>query len=343
MKLNTLTREIIAFLVVAASPAISFFLQPSQLHGFRLSLTPTTFRVTTTDEVFMYDQPFRIGFIGCGTIASAIATGLARQSKISIESIAVSKRSASKSAALQRRLGSDLVTICDENQQIIDQSNIIFLTVLPQQTTAVLQALTFDPNRHVLISLVSTSNVNQLAHDACLSPNTDQVYKMICLPSVATNNGLCLLTPRPLTDASPVLSLLHALCRQVFVAETNEQLSAMMIPSGLMGSFYGILKNNRDFIQRECGYTMTVKETTELVAWYYQSMLQDVLLKLPIIDESTDLLETLIEEQTPGGINEQGWQNLRSLGAMDAYDQVQSCMLQRLRGETDGSLPDAGS
>jgi pyrroline-5-carboxylate reductase len=95
----------------------------------------------------------KIGFVGCGTIAAAIATGLATQTKIPLASIAVSRRSASKSKALQESFP-NLVSIHDDNQEIVDQSDVIFLCVLPQYASQVLQDLKFDNAKHSLVSLV---------------------------------------------------------------------------------------------------------------------------------------------------------------------------------------------
>ena len=48
--------------------------------------------------------------------------------------------------------------------------------------------------------------------------------------------------------------------------------------------------------------------------------------------------EELIDEQTPGGLNEQGLRNLESLGAMEAYNKVQDAIHDRVLGKSDGSL-----
>lgn len=98
-------------------------------------------------------EPVAIGFIGCGTIAKAIATGLLTQDVVKIQSIAVSFRSEAKSKALKESFP-DMVSVHQDNQEVVDTSDIVFITVLPQQTTSVLQRLTFDTTRHFLVSLV---------------------------------------------------------------------------------------------------------------------------------------------------------------------------------------------
>jgi NADP oxidoreductase coenzyme F420-dependent len=101
-----------------------------------------------------------IGFIGCGTIASAIATGLAKQTVVAVDQISVTRRSERKSTALQQAFPT-LIHVYDDAQDVVDRSDIVFLTVLPKQTSQVLQALAFDRQRHSLISLVVCGNKAQ--------------------------------------------------------------------------------------------------------------------------------------------------------------------------------------
>lgn len=117
-----------------------------------LSSTTTTM-ATGNDEDHVVGVPTKIGFIGCGTIAVAIATGIATQSKIPVESIVVSKRSEQKSKRLAETFP-DLVRIQEDNQKILDESDLIFLCVLPEIASEVLQNLSFDKDRHTLVSLV---------------------------------------------------------------------------------------------------------------------------------------------------------------------------------------------
>jgi ornithine cyclodeaminase/alanine dehydrogenase-like protein (mu-crystallin family) len=95
----------------------------------------------------------RVGFIGCGTIAVAIVTGIATQKEIEVETIVVSKRSEQKSMLLAETYP-DLVTIHEDNQEILDKADLIFLCVLPELTSSILKELSFDNTRHTLVSLV---------------------------------------------------------------------------------------------------------------------------------------------------------------------------------------------
>ena len=117
--------------------------------------TPNTSRLsgTTSDGLEQEQNGVKLGFIGCGTIASAIATGLLTQDQINISSVALSRRSESKSKALVEKFGDDVIQVSDDNQFIVDNCDIIFLCVLPQQEEQVLSQLKISEEK-TLVSLV---------------------------------------------------------------------------------------------------------------------------------------------------------------------------------------------
>ena len=166
-----------------------------------------------------------IGFIGFGTIASSIATGLLSQessSSVSVSHAFVSERSVSKSSALLSRFGASKVTVTADNQSIVDSSTLIFLCVLPQQYEQTLSSLKLDPDKHTVISLVSTSTLASLLTCSKLPPS--RVHKMICLPSVATHSGTCLLTP-----PSPTIHAILNTLGGCVDCETEKIMTAMMV------------------------------------------------------------------------------------------------------------------
>lgn len=116
---------------------------------------------TSDTALHVSSDGIKVGFLGCGTIASAIATGLATQSDVPIASIAVTLRSKAKSAALLEKFPS-LVSIHEDNQEILDKSDVVFCCLLPQHTSEALQALSFDDSKHQLVSLVVSPFVDQV-------------------------------------------------------------------------------------------------------------------------------------------------------------------------------------
>ena len=310
----------------------------------------------------------KVGFIGCGTIAAAIATGLATvdyddEDEPVVESMAISRRSQTKSDTLKERFP-DLVTVYDNNQDILDQADIVFITVLPQQASEVLQSLKFDLERHHLVSLVvrysrscvtkgwlcllfrlsylqlhsalpctlfrsqSTATLNDLIAYSGL--DASQVSKMICLPSIANHQGVCLhCCPIP----NETLTSLFRRTSSVVTLSNEAEMEAAMVTTCLMGPTYGIMREGRDWLLKHT--QLSAKEASYLIIQQYIGFIQDAEHES---DTNPNRLDDLIAEQTKGGLNEQGLANLDRLGGLEAHRRVMDATLSRIRGDTDGTI-----
>jgi pyrroline-5-carboxylate reductase len=172
---------------------------------------------------------------------------------------------------------------------------------------------------------------------------SDSIAKMICLPAVATLQGVSLVTPPQKVHHPILLTLLQALGGFV-ECETQHQMNAMMVPTGMMGSMYGLLRTNRDWLVKQ---GVNPKDASYFVAQQYSSMMQDALNDDDNKDNDDNTggnhynpqrFDDLVEEQTPGGLNEQALQNLEQQGVWGAYENVMDALLDRLEGRSDGSL-----
>lgn len=318
--------QLTCVLFLSKSNTVSAFLNP--VTAITATKQPTFLRAAASDDTATTkNNGLRIGFVGCGTIASAIAKGLATQSKIPLQGIAVTKRSESKSQTLLEAFP-ELVTRHDNNQDIVDQSDIVFICVLPQQTSEVLKELTFDDDQHTLVSLVSTAKIDDLVKDSEL--DASKVSKMICLPAVARHQGVCLLcSPVP----NQQLENLFDAVGGVLAVQTEAELNACMMTTCVMGPIYGLMRTSRDWLVSQTNISKA--DASYLVAKQYQGAVQDA-----VVDCETDpdRLDNLIAEQTKGGLNEQALRNLDTLGGLEAYDKVMDAIVARINGDSDGSV-----
>ena len=85
-----------------------------------------------------------LGFIGTGTIASSVITGIFK-SKISFKKIYVSRRNKTNSHKLKKKYNK--VFIADNNQEIIDKCDWIFLSVTPTVGNKIIKELKFKSNQ----------------------------------------------------------------------------------------------------------------------------------------------------------------------------------------------------
>lgn len=97
----------------------------------------------------------RLGFLGCGTIASAVVRGLTGKG----HQITVSERSASHSSALVEAF--DDVTVAG-NQAVVDASDVIFLGLMAESAEAILNELVFLEGQQV-VSFMAGADLDQIS------------------------------------------------------------------------------------------------------------------------------------------------------------------------------------
>jgi predicted short-subunit dehydrogenase-like oxidoreductase (DUF2520 family) len=98
----------------------------------------------------MDDSRPRVGFIGAGRVATALAEGL---STARYPVVAVAGRSLSSAEALARRLPS--CRACDSPQEVVDAAGLVFITTPDEAVHAVCESLTWREG----VSVVHTSGV----------------------------------------------------------------------------------------------------------------------------------------------------------------------------------------
>ena len=100
----------------------------------------------------------KLGFIGTGTIATSVIEGLLK-SKAKIGQINISTRSYKNSIKLRKK--SKKIRAYSENQDIINNSSIVFIGLLPKVASKELKTCQFKKSQ-TIVSFVSTLNIKSL-------------------------------------------------------------------------------------------------------------------------------------------------------------------------------------
>ena len=183
-----------------------------------------------------------------------------------------------------------------------------------------------------LLGVQSTAKIEDLVQDSKL--DSTRVSKMICLPSIANHQGVCLhCCP---TGPNPALTQLFDAVSGVVTLKTESELEACMMTTCMMGPLYGVMKSAKDWLLSNTS-SLSEEDATYLVIQQYIGAIQDAE-KGDSKHIPASRLEDLIEEQTPGGLNEQALANLAQLGGLAAHDRVMDAIVARIRGESDGSI-----
>ena len=234
-----------------------------------------------------------IGFIGVGNIVSDVIAGICK-SKISYKKIIISPRNKKKAQQLKRKFKK--VVIAKSNQSVIDNSNWVFLGVLPKVGDQILPKLKFKKNQ-IVVSFMSTTNYLRLKK---LIKNKLIIVRAIPMPPIRLGKGPIAIFP----PNKKVKRFFNKIGETIEIK--NEKLSKnFWAISGTMASFYELLNVLSKWLIR--------KKTSKIDAQKYVTLLYSALAELALLNSSKPL-KNLVNEQTPGGLNWQGVNELKKLG-----------------------------
>ena len=252
----------------------------------------------------------KIGFIGSGKIASSVITGICN-SKISFTKILISSRNKKISNNLKKKFKK--VAIFKDNQEIINNSNWIFLSITPTVGQKIIKELTFKSNQ-TIISFISTITLAQLKKAIKVKA---KILRAIPLPPISLKKG-----PIPICPPNKkVKDFFNKIGTTVEIK--NEKLSInFWTTSGMMAPFYELLRVMTDWLVK--------KGIKKDIAQKYITSLFLALSEDAVANSKKDLKYLVNESQTPKGLNEQGVRELTKLGFYKKLEKTLNVIHKRL-------------
>ena len=182
---------------------------------------------------------------------------------------------------------------------------------------------------------------------------------MICLPSVSRLEGTPLLVPDKDHDLIDLLGTLggnivtggikgedksknggRINSDEIVACPDEATMETLMVTSSMMGPLYGMLRTNRDFL---ISNDVPSSIASSFVIRTYHAMILDALGKNGVEDGGDDndddgrgVIDRLIEEQTPGGLNENALRTVKDRGGYEAMVNAMEETLLRIRGGRSG-------
>ena len=244
-----------------------------------------------------------IGFIGTGKIASSVIIGIFN-SKIKYKQIFISHRNKKIALSLKKKFRK--ITISKTNQEIVDKSDWVFLSITPAVGEKIIKDLKFRTNQKI-ISFISTISLSKLRK---MIKKKIDIVRAIPLPPISLKEG-----PVPICPPNKkVKAFFNKLGSTVEIK--NEKLSInFWSTSGLMASYYNMLDTISVWLNK--------RGVKKLDAQKYVTSLFLALSKDAVINSTKDLKLLIKESQTPKGLNEQG---LKEMIKKDVYKSVISTL-----------------
>ena len=251
-----------------------------------------------------------LGFIGTGKIASSVITGICR-SKITYKKIIISPRNRRIARSLKKKFKK--IIIAKDNQQIIDKSDWVFLSVTPTVGEKIIKKLKFKSNQ-TIISFISTITLSQLKKTIKVKA---KIVRAIPLPPISLKKG-----PVPICPPNAkVKTFFNKLGTTVEIKNEKSSIN-FWSTSGMMAPFYELLKVMTDWLVKK-----GVKRDN---AQKYITSLFLALSEDAVVNSKKDLKYLVKESQTPKGLNEQGVRELSKAGFYRSLEKTLNSIHKRL-------------
>ena len=251
-----------------------------------------------------------LGFIGTGKISSSVITGICN-SKISFKKILISPRNKILSKKLSKKFKK--VKIAENNQQIINQSNWVFLAITPDVGNKIIKNLKFKNNQKIIsfISTISLENLKKMIKVKC------DIVIAIPLPPISIKKG-----PIPIYPPNKKIKNFFNKIGSVIEIQ-NEKLSInFWSTSGMMASYYNMLRIISNWLVKK---GIKKKDAQKYITTLFLALSEDA-----VLNSQKELKYLVKESQTSKGLNEQGLKIMNKKGVYKSIINTLNSIHKRL-------------
>ena len=252
----------------------------------------------------------KLGFIGTGKIASSVITGICN-SNISFKKIIISSRNKAISKKLKKKFKK--VNIAENNQEIVNKCNWVFLSVTPTIGKKIIKDLRFKTNQ-TIISFISTITLAQLKKAIKVKTT---IVRAIPLPPISLKKG-------PVPICPPNKKIKDFFNKIGTTVEIKNEKSSINFwsTSGIMASFYELLKVMTDWLVKK---GVKRNDAQKYITSLFLALSEDA-----VANSKKDLKHLVKDSQTPKGLNEQGVKELTKAGFYKSLEKTLNSIHKRL-------------
>ena len=253
----------------------------------------------------------KLGFIGTGQIAKATILGILGSS-LKINKIYISQRSEKISEQLSKK--SKKIVILKDNQEIINNSNWIFLSITPEVGNKILKNLKFKSSQ-TIINFISTIDTSQLKKYIKVKA---KIVRALPLPPIALRKG-----PVPIYPANKKAKIFFNHLGTAVEVSNEKLFTNFWCMTAMMAPFYEILETLSKWLSNK---GLKKIEAQKYITSLFFAMSEDA-----VVNSKKDLKVLVKNSQTPGGLNEKALNELRKLGFYKLLNKTANNVLKRLK------------
>jgi pyrroline-5-carboxylate reductase len=254
-----------------------------------------------------------LGFIGVGTLASSMIRGICSSPELARIRIVTSPRGAENASELAFRYKN--VSVASSNQEVLDASDWVTISVVPPAAESVVRELAFRPD-HTVISVVATKRLEVVK--SWMSP-VAKMFRMVPMPFIAHRTG-----PITLYPADGEMEEFFGHLGQVFVVDEEPQVELTNAITSVTNSTYTIIETvaewgEKNGLPRDKAVSYTIS--------YFEAML------CQISGGRYAELPRFVEERTPGGVNDTVMKLISSGGGFELWRDGLDAAIKKIRAD----------
>lgn len=241
----------------------------------------------------------RLGFVGTGNITVAIVTGLCTGAKPPGD-IWVSPRNREKAESLASSYNG-VVHVGDSNQAVLENCDVVFLAILPQQRQEILEPLVFRQD-HLVVHLLAGTTISEVTS---LVKPAQRVVRAVPLPCTAIHLG-----PIAIFPGDDEVSALFDPLGTVISLDSESKLEILSTITSLLAPYYAMLETVVNWGEMQ-------GLDRQDVTTYTASMFGALSVIAETLEGGVDLATLKTECMTPGGLNELAMKIIDSRGGFE--------------------------
>lgn len=246
-----------------------------------------------------------VGFIGCGTLGGSIAMGLSTAKEFEGKIIISEPFNKSKAEKLSSMFP-EKVVLADSHEQLLEQAEIIFPTIISAILPEVVRGLSFLP-KHKVIHVAAGINLSEAKN---YYKGAGKVLRAVPLPFAARRIG-----PMVLLGDDKDCEMLFTLFGSLIKVPTEKDLEVLAVHTALMVPYYAIIN---EVVKWSMKKGMSFENARD-----YICRMNSALSELMVEDDIKEIENYMKSIATAGGTNEEAH---RILGERNAYSTWQVAM-----------------
>jgi pyrroline-5-carboxylate reductase len=242
----------------------------------------------------------KLGFVGVGKIATSVIEGIFK-AKINVKEIILSPKNRKNSKFFQNKFKK--IKIAKNNQEVLDKSNWVVLSVTPKIGKQILKNLKFKKN-HIILNFMSTIHNSELKK--IIFP-AKQIFKIAPLPMIKYNLGPIIIYPK-----NKIIENFFSRLGKVIATNNEKENKKLWVMTSFMATYLEIFNTAHKWFVKK---GVNQNKSKEYINHLFKALNNELL------KNSNYSIDKIIKEfQTKGGINEELLKRVKKSGIFKNLD-----------------------